>query len=155
MTDYALAITHLVETNYFAGVALRHNGAIATNYAELYIENDDTGLSVKPDENTLVTAHTAQVAIEATKQADTQARTISNADVRKYLFNQLVSASPSVPTIYTNVKPFIDSNVKLLNAVTNTIALYNLADGTTTDLATNAGKARYLRAVLHVLALFG
>lgn len=155
MTDFALAITRLVETNYFQGKTLRHNGAVVSTYADLYIEDDDTGVSLKPDEATLTTAYNAQLALETAKTSNELARKITSGDIKTYLFNQLVSASPSVPTIYSNIKPFVDGNAKVLNAVNNTISLYNLADGTTIDVNTNAGKAKYLRAVLHVLSLLG
>ena len=153
--DYALAITYLVNTNHFNGVVLRHNGAIASTYAGLYIENDDTNQDVKPSEQVLISAYNAQVALEAIAQADADSRAITKTDVKKYLLEQLTSVNPNVVTIYNNLKPIVDSNTRILNAVTNTINLYSLADGQAVDLATNKGKAQYLRAVLHVLSLLG
>lgn len=51
------AISQLVSENFFSGVALWHNGNSAANYAELLVNNDSTGASVKPTELELEAAY--------------------------------------------------------------------------------------------------
>jgi hypothetical protein len=84
---------------------------------------------------------------------DNTIRNLTQSDIRQYLKTQLISIAPDVPTIYTQVKAYVDSNIQLQQAVTNTINLYVLADGVSIDELTDSGKAKYLRAVLHILAL--
>lgn len=56
--QWADAISQLISENFFSGATLWHNGNSANNYAELIVNNDSTGASVKPTELDLEAAYT-------------------------------------------------------------------------------------------------
>ena len=70
---------------------------------------------------------------------------------RVYFRNQLIAVVPHNPqTMVSNIKPIIDGNAKLLNAITNQVNLKVLSTGwIAVDVltpTTNQNRARYLEA---------
>lgn len=130
------------------------------NFIELIFRVEAfTVLSVSaPDEVTIdaiVAAHNASV-LTATQQEE-NARQAALNQARDYLRKQLLNSAPSVATIYSNVKAFVDNNPYLLQIVGNELSLANLAFGWTVasmnNPATNTDRARYLFVIQTTLGI--
>lgn len=80
---------------------------------------------------------------------------------KRYLRDQFRSASPSLSTVFTTTKNFVDANPQLLTAMNNMIDVMSLAFGwnaanvkAATGASTNALKAQYIEAAKSIVALF-
>jgi hypothetical protein len=80
---------------------------------------------------------------------------------RRYLRDQLRSVSPSLATIFTQIKSYIDSNAQLLLMLNNNIDVMALAYGwnannvkNATGASTNAIKAQYVTAAMGIAGIF-
>lgn len=80
---------------------------------------------------------------------------------RRYLRDQLRSASPNLGVIFATIKSFVDGNPSLLIALNNNIDVMALAYGwnattvkNATTASTNAVKAQYVEAAKSIVGVF-
>jgi hypothetical protein len=99
----------------------------------------------------------ATVADDATVEVSSNIGKIA----RRYLLDQLRSASPDLGTIFTQMKAYIDSNPQLLLMHNNNINVMSLAHGwnaanvrNATNASTNAVKAQYVEAAKSMAGVF-
>jgi len=111
--------------------------------------------NITPDSTTLEAALDNALIDISDDATNETAQAVTRADVMGYLWRQLASPTPNIATIYAQISGYVDGNAKLQTAVQNVMDLYEVADGQPVDLLTASGKAKYLRAVLHVVALIG
>ncbi len=150
--DFRRAVAYLQSINHFGAVVLSLN--VGDTVAECEVLDDDTLTDVTPNTATLESALDSANTQLTTAQTQAVARTLMLSDAKNYLSNQLQSAAPSVQTIFTTVKAYVDGNATLSQMVTNQIALFNSAYGVTVNPAgaTAADRARYLVCCQLVLA---
>jgi hypothetical protein len=80
---------------------------------------------------------------------------------KRYLRDQLRSASPNLGVIFSTIKTFVDGNAALLTALNNNIDVMALAYGwnattvkNATAASTNAVKAQYVEAAKSIVGVF-
>ncbi len=80
---------------------------------------------------------------------------------KRYLRDQLRSASPNLGTIFSTIKTFVDGNAQLLTALNNNVDVMALAYGwnatnvkNASAASTNAVKAQYVEAAKSIVGIF-
>lgn len=101
---------------------------------------------------TVVDAH--DPATLTSEQQKSIARTLMLSTAKNYLSDQLGAPNPNVPSIFTQVRDYVDGHPILTQMVTNEITLAQTAFGWTLNLATPTptDRMRYLIIIQLVMA---
>lgn len=139
--DFRKAAGQHISTNSIVGATI-----LATDRKIISAQNVD----ITPNTATLEAALDTALATETEENLLRAARAALEQG-RVYFRNQLIAAVPHNPqTMVGNIKPIIDGNAKLLNAITNQVNLKVLSSAwVAADVltpTTNQNRSRYLEA---------
>lgn len=148
--DFRMACNWLIDHDQLPVTGEREVNAAERKVYDQTAPGIENRVDITPSQAVLEAALDSALAAVASDNELREARAALEQG-RIYFRNQLVSSTPHNPqTMVGNIKPVIDGNAKLLNAITNQVNLLVLALGwTSADVlnpTTNPNRARYLMA---------
>lgn len=111
------AIGQLIDDGHFGDVTLHHNGSTATDYASLWIKNDETRADVIPTESELEAAYTKSQANKTAEQSRQSDDAAAKQTIQDEFAKDLATIRAINPlTTVNDIKPILERMLKALHA---------------------------------------